>query len=116
MRRSLSWFLVSLVFAVLGFFLYSRLRPVNPAEIFVIEPVPLTAGPVTLTGTLLKDAPAGEAGQFLLILSDSQIVILSEQGLDHLLGETVLAEGTLSLTEGSDSYLTLSRIILETTE
>ena len=76
--------------ATLGVYSYIRFRPVGPAEIFVIEPVALTEGEIAITGTLIKDAPAGEPGTYLLILADNTAIILDIQDAD--LGNKVYSE------------------------
>lgn len=93
-RRPLLIILVVSLFIAIGYTVYRAQS--QPSEVFLVQPVPLTYGDTSLTGTLLKDAPAGEPGQFLLVLSDTRPILLDVQGLDHLLGQQVMVTGILS--------------------
>jgi len=103
---------LSFLIATLGVYSYIRFRPVGPAEIFVIEPVALTEGEIAITGTLIKDAPAGEPGTYLLILADNTAIILDIQDADLLLGMSVTAQGILTLPSDNSTspFLIVSRL------
>ena len=88
--------ILSFLIATLGVYSYVRFRPVGPAEIFLVEPVTLTEGPATLTGTITKDSPIGQEGSYLLILPTSQIILLDLTDLDPVVGLSASVTGTLN--------------------
>lgn len=52
-------------------------------------------GNTILSGTLQKDSPAGQQGNYILVLSDLRVVVLDIPEADLLLGKMVTAEGDL---------------------
>lgn len=93
--RWLPAFLLSLMLA-LGYVGFRYLYPPQSADIFVIgQATPLEYGDTTVTGTLTKDSPLGEPGTYLLVLPDSQIIVLEINGLDALVGTKVTVTGIL---------------------
>jgi len=68
----------------------------EPAPIFKITPTSIKYGDTTITGTLQKDAPAGQSGNFILALSDMRIITLDVQGIDHLIAVPATVTGVLS--------------------
>lgn len=101
---------LALLIATLAVYAYIRFRPVAVAEIFVIDPTPLSQGPTTLSGTLIKDTAAGVDGTYLLLLSDNQVVTLDLQDSDELLGMSVTAEGSLLLLEDSNPFMYIASL------
>lgn len=96
--RNLLLIFLSLLIASLGVYAYLRFRPRPTAEIFVLETTPLTPGSATLSGTIRKSTSAGVPGSFYLVLDTGQAILLDSQDLDQLLGASVTATGTLTLS------------------
>ncbi len=75
---------------------YKYLSPTpETASIFVVSE-PLEYGDVTLTGTLRKDAPLGQAGNYYLVLKNGATIALDSLGLDGLTNAMVTATGYLT--------------------
>ena len=77
-------------------YLFPQARPESASIFVVTNSTPLTYGNTQLAGRLQKDAPVGKPGSFVLITSSGQAVKLDIQGLDKLLGSTILVKGVLS--------------------
>jgi|GEM_PF-2684200 len=114
-RRShlpLSYFLIPLflLIVVLGYGYYRSL--VQPSNIFLIDEAAVQYGDTTVTGTLRKDTAVGETGNYLLILPDGRPILLDAQGLDSLVGSSVIVTGTLSpaIRPGSSMTMTVNTI------
>ena len=82
-------------------------RPTS-LTIMAIEPISLTYGDTTISGTLQKDSPVGQDGIFLLSLSDMRVITLDVQGIDNLLGLSVSVSGVLTPAKDSQSPLTMT--------
>ncbi|HBD02083.1 MAG: hypothetical protein UX63_C0032G0004 [Microgenomates group bacterium GW2011_GWB1_46_7] len=98
-RRShlpLSYFLIPLflLIVVLGYGYYRSL--VQPSNIFVIEETAIQYGDTTVNGILRKDTVIGESGTYILVLPDGRPILLDVQGLDNLVGSSVIVTGNLS--------------------
>lgn len=112
----------SLVFLLLGSFTLSYAifkyftRPTQPQSvgIFAITPSSLEYGDTTITGTLRKDSPIGQAGQYILVLPDARPILLDIDGLDNLLGSTVAVTGYLLPADGVQP-MTMTVNSIETT-
>lgn len=77
-------------------YFFPQTRPQSASIFVVTNSTPLTYGNTQLAGRLQKDAPVGKPGSFVLITSSGQAVKLDIQGLDKLLGSTILVKGVLS--------------------
>lgn len=99
-RPNLRLYIVVAVVALTGYALFRYLYPAQEAPIFVVTQ-PLEYGDVTLTGTLRKDAPLGEAGNYYLVLSSGATIALDSQGLDGLTNAMVTATGYLTPADGA---------------
>jgi hypothetical protein len=97
--------LISIVYASFTYFYAPQ-----PTQIMEISPIALTEGEATITGILQKDSPAGQEGNYIIILSDMRAVLLDVQGLDSLLGKTVSASGILALDPPAMSVSTITQI------
>lgn len=103
---------LSLVIAI-GYSVWNNYFRPTPVTIMAINPVPLTYGDTTISGTLQKDSSAGEDGNFLLVLSDMRVVMLDVMGIDNLLGLSVSVSGELSpATTTSPLTMTVKTIIV----
>lgn len=90
---------LSLIIA-LAYVGFRTLYPPQPSSIFLINPTNLEYGDTTVSGTLRKDSPVGQDGNYLLVLDDSRPVFLDVKGLDHLLGFSISVTGYLSPADG----------------
>ena len=110
-RQIWAFLLVGFALAV-GLTIYRNSHPAKTTGIFQIEPASLNYGNTTVTGTLLKDAPVGEPGTFLLVLPDSRPITLDVQDLDGLLGETLAVSGRLlpAVSDSTPMSMTVSSI------
>lgn len=90
-----SLIVILLVAATLTYTLFRYLYPPQPADIFLIDSASLNYGETTLTGVLNKNAPAGEEGDYLLVLPEGNVIVLDVEGVDNLLGLTISAQGFL---------------------
>jgi len=88
------------LFIALAYVGFRTLYPPQPSSIFLITPTPLEYGDTTISGTLRKDSPVGQDGNFLLILDDSRPILLDVKGLDNLLGLSVSVTGYLLPVDG----------------
>jgi len=88
---------LSILIAIFGIYAYIRFRPVAPAEIFQLKTISLESGPITLEGVIRKDAPLGQPGSYLLILSTGQPIALDVDDLDPLVGLESVISGNLAL-------------------
>ena len=111
-RLPLSYFLIPLFLLIvaLGYGYYRSL--VQPSNIFLIDEAAVQYGDTTVTGTLRKDTAVGETGNYLLILPDGRPILLDTQGLDSLVGSSVIVTGTLSpaIRPGSSMTMTVNTI------
>lgn len=113
MRKSRSktrWNLIVIVVVacVLTYAGFKYLAPqAEPAPIFLITPTVVEYGDTTITGTLRKDVPIGEEGNYLLVLDDSRPVLLDVQAIDNLLDLNVSVSGTLSPAPNSSSPMSM---------
>lgn len=101
------------LFVALGYSLWNLyLRPLPaPASIDVISS--LSYGPVELDGVIQKDAPLGAKGEYILVVSSSNILVLDQQGLDPLVGVRVHVTGTMipqTVSSGGKNILQLSSL------
>ncbi|KKU27396.1 MAG: hypothetical protein UX40_C0018G0005 [Microgenomates group bacterium GW2011_GWF2_46_18] len=53
-------------------------------------------GDTTVNGILRKDTVIGESGTYILVLPDGRPILLDVQGLDNLVGSSVIVTGNLS--------------------
>ena len=98
-RRShlpLSYFLIPLFLLIvaLGYGYYRSL--VQASNIFLIDEAAIQYGDTVVSGTLRKDTTLGKSGNYLLILADGRPILLDAQGLDSLVGSSVIVTGNLS--------------------
>jgi hypothetical protein len=98
---------LSLTIAI-GFSVWNTYFRPTPLTIMAIEPVSLTYGDTTISGTLQKDAPIGEDGTFFLVLPDMRVVMLDVQGIDSLLGLSVSVSGELAPAATSTDPITMT--------
>lgn len=99
-RPNFHWLYITLAVTLIGGFSYlgyKRLRRPEPqyAGIFVVS-TPLEYGDTTIQGTLRKDAPIGEVGNYILVLSDGRPAVLDIHGLDTLVDRAVTVSGYLT--------------------
>ena len=109
-RRSqlpLSYFLIPLFLLIvaLGYGYYRSL--VQPSGIFVINEAVVQYGDTVVSGTLRKDTTLGKSGNYLLILADGRPILLDAQGLDSLVGSSVIVTGILSPAIRPGSSMTM---------
>ena len=109
-RPATRWSLIVIVIVAssLTYAGFRYLYPRQPANIFAITPASIEYGDTTITGILRKDVPVGQAGNYLLILSDNRAVLLDAQGLDSLLGNSVTVTGYLMPAEGDLFPMTMN--------
>ena len=99
------------LFIALAYVGFRTLYPPQPSSIFLISPTLLEYGDTTVSGTLRKDSPVGQDGNYLLILDDSRPVLLDVKGIDNLLGQYVSVQGTLLPPESGDiGYMIVTQV------
>lgn len=96
-RKPIYVILVFSLIIALGYAGFIYLYPPQSSQIMEITPLSLVEGEAIITGILQKDSPAGESGNYVVILSDMRAVVLDVQGIDALLGQTVSVTGILAL-------------------
>jgi len=109
-RRShlpLSYFLIPLFLLIvaLGYGYYRSL--VQASNIFLIDEAAIQYGDTVVSGTLRKDTTLGKSGNYLLILADGRPILLDAQGLDSLVGSSVIVTGILSPAIRPGSSMTM---------
>jgi len=77
------------------FGLYKTYFSPAPAPILLINPVQLEYGQTTVTGKLQKDSPIGQQGSYFITLPDLRIIFLDVEGVDFIIGQNVIVEGSL---------------------
>ncbi len=99
------------LFIALAYVGFRTLYPPQPSSIFLINPTTLEYGDTTISGTLRKDSPIGQDGNYLLILDDSRPILLDVKGLDNLLGFPVTAQGYLLPADNNNPmFMTIKSI------
>lgn len=120
-RKQKSWFarhplragaLILIVGSV--FYSLSQLQLAQPANIFVVAE-PLVYGETTITGTVLKDAVAGQPASYYLTTAQGQVVLLDLTSLDYVLNTEVEVRGYLYPADSVNlnPYLEVSRITVQ---
>lgn len=115
-RPKTRWSLIAilLVAAALTYAGFRYLYPPQSAEVFLTVPSSTQYGEVTLSGTIRKDTPVGESGNYFLVLDDNRVLlILTSDDLDTLLDTRVLVTGFLDapLSDSGLPILTVQTII-----
>ena len=109
-RRSqlpLSYFLIPLFLLIVAFGYGYYRSLVQPSGIFVINEAVVQYGDTVVSGTLRKDTTLGKSGNYLLILADGRPILLDAQGLDSLVGSSVIVTGILSPAIRPGSSMTM---------
>lgn len=105
-RKSIYLLLALILVGILSYSYYRS--QLTPTDIFMIEESPVTFGDTIVTGSLRKDAPIGEKGNYLLVLPDGRPILLDAQGLDGLMGADVTVTGYLSPAADKSSAMTMA--------
>lgn len=93
---------------------FRYLYPPKPANIFLINPVPIQYGDTTITGKLQKDTAIGIEGNYLLVLADGKLILLDIQGLDSFVGQSITISGTLSPASAKGLPMTMTITSIKT--
>lgn len=72
-----------------------RVVPKESASVFLVTE-PTNYGQVTMVGTVYKDSPIGDTGNYYLYTQDGRAVTLDAVGIDPMIGLEVTVTGFLS--------------------
>ena len=115
-RKPIYTILALSLFIALGFAAFRALYPPAPANIFLINPVPLQYGDTIVTGKLQKDTAIGIEGNYLLVLADGKLILLDIQGLDSFVGQSVTISGVLAPASAKGLPMTMTLTSIKTSD
>lgn len=89
---------------------FRYLYPVSNSGIYEIN-----QSTISLEGRLIKDTSVGVEGNYFLIKSNGEAILLDNQGLDSFVGQTVQVDGfiTPANTTGQPPTITVNSISLK---
>lgn len=95
-RKPLYIILAFSLVVALGYAGFNYLYPPQSSQIMAITPAEISYGHTVVTGKLIKDAPLGKNGNYLIALQDMRVIYLTAGNIDGLVGSEVMASGLLS--------------------